>query len=142
MNTLIEHFGLYFSEVGLNKTYGRLFGVFLLATKPLSMMDLVEQLSISKSTASVELRRLLTMGVIEKTAIPGERVEYYQLKQNIWLGNLKQKIEDIQRLRSIITKVPSKKIKDHPNLVEMEQYCIFMEEELERLVKKYSRIVK
>lgn len=103
------------------------------------MTELVEKLGISKSTASVELRRLLTMGVIEKVAFPGERVERYQLKVNIWLVNLKQKVEEIRRLRSIISKVPSNNIKQYPNLVEMEQYCIFMEEELERLVKKYSR---
>lgn len=139
MNALIENFGLYFSDVGLNRTYGRLFGVFLLGTSPLSMTNLVEKLGISKSTASVELRRLLTMGVIEKVAFAGERVERYQLKENIWLVNLKQKVEEIRRLRSIISKVPSNNIKQYPNLVEMEQYCIFMEEELERLVKKYSR---
>lgn len=139
MNALIENFGLYFSDVGLNRTYGRLFGVFLLGTSPLSMTNLVEKLGISKSTASVELRRLLTMGVIEKVAFAGERVERYQLKENIWLVNLKQKVEEIRRLRSIISKVPANSIKKHPNLLEMHQYCIFMEEELERLAKKYSR---
>ena len=68
MNTeiIMDKFGIYFDEVGLSKTYGRLFGFFMTTNEPVSMNQLVEKLQISKSTASVEIRRLLSMGAIEK----------------------------------------------------------------------------
>jgi DNA-binding transcriptional regulator GbsR (MarR family) len=44
-----EKFGIYFSEVGLSKTYGRLFGFFMTTTQPTSMGKLVEKLQIYSS---------------------------------------------------------------------------------------------
>lgn len=55
---MIERFGIYFDEIGLNKTYGRIFGFFMTIKDPISMGKLVTELQISKSTASVEIRRL------------------------------------------------------------------------------------
>jgi len=139
IDKIIEKFGLYFSEIGLNKTYGRLFGCFMTASNPVSMRELVDRLQISKSTASTELRRLLAMGVIEKVLLPDERADYYQLKKNIWSENLKQKIQDIKKLRTIIEDVPQRKLRKLVHLNEMAKYCIFLESELENLIKKYTK---
>lgn len=134
---VIEKFGVYFDEVGLSKTYGRMFGFFMTSTQPISMRKLVENLRISKSTASIELRRLLTMGVIEKISLPDERADYYRLKNNIWSVNLNQKIQDIKKLRAIIEEIPSSILEDSKHLKEMASYCIFLEAGLEILTKRY-----
>jgi DNA-binding transcriptional regulator GbsR (MarR family)/ribosomal protein S18 acetylase RimI-like enzyme len=135
---IIEKFGIYFTEIGLSKTYGRLFGYFMIVKQPISMGELVEKLQISKSTASTEIRRLLAMGVIEKVLLPNERADFYQLKKNIWAVNLSQKIQDIKKLRDIVEEVPLqfKKLNSFKNLGD---YCDFMEAELKLLVKKYAK---
>ncbi|KAF3361788.1 hypothetical protein PHSC3_001678 [Chlamydiales bacterium STE3] len=134
---VMEKFGLYFDEIGLSKTYGRMFGFFMTSKQPISMSQLIENLQISKSTASTELRRLLTMGVIEKVLLPDKRADFYQLKKNIWTVNLNQKIQDIKKLRSIIEEIPPNVLEDLEHLKEMASYCIFLECELEILLKKY-----
>lgn len=136
---IIEKFGIYFTEVGLSKTYGRLFGYFMTVKCPVSMGELVEKLHISKSTASTEIRRLLAMGVIEKILLPHERADFYQLKKNIWEANLSQKIQDIKKLREIVDEVSSHKLKKLDHLKELGDYCDFMEAELKLLVKKYAK---
>lgn len=141
-SSIIEKFGIYFDEVGLNKTYGRIFGVFMTKKEPISMGKLVEELQISKSTASTELRRLLSMGVIEKVLLPDERADFYQLKQNLWIGNLHQKIQDVKKLRSIIEEVPIDDLETLNHLKEMANYCTFLETELKMLVEKYMKIAK
>ncbi len=142
LDRVLDRFGLYFDGVGINKTYGRMFGFFMTTTKPISMGYLVEKLQISKSTASVELRRLLTLGVIEKTLLPDERADFYQLKKNIWNLNLHQKVQDVKKLRSIIEEIPPKAIESLGQLKEMAHYCAFLEEELEILIKKYAKFSK
>jgi len=142
VDIVIEKFGIYFSEVVLSKTYGRLFGFFIITKEPTSMGKIVEKLQISKSTASTELRRLLTMGVIEKVLLCDQRADFYQLKKNIWSVNLNQKIEDIKKLRAIVEEVPSHKLSKIQNLKEMSSYCIFLEAELELLIKKYMKFLK
>lgn len=139
---IIEKFGIYFAEIGLSKTYGRLFGFFMITTQPISMGKLIEKLQISKSTASTELRRLLAMGVIEKVLLPNERADFYQLKKNIWSMNLSQKIQDIKKLRTIVEGIPQKMLENLEHLKEMANYCFFMESELELLIKKYAKYSK
>ncbi len=135
--SIMDRFGIYFDEVGLNKTYGRLFGFFMTTNEPVSMNQLVEKLQISKSTASVEIRRLLSMGAIEKVLLPDSRADFYQLKKDIWVQNLKQKNRDIKKLQSIISEIPDEQLEDLNHLKEMANYCLFIESELEAIVQKY-----
>jgi len=134
---VIEKFGLYFAEIGLNKTCGRLFGIFMTAAEPLSMGELVTLLQISKSTASTELRRLLSMGMVEKALLPDKRADYYQLRKNLWAVNLRQKIEDIRKLQSIVAEIAPPDLAKLEHLQAMADYCSFLAPELEALVKKY-----
>jgi len=136
----MEKFGVYFEEVGLSKTYGRLFGLFMASTQPLTMKEAVEKLSISKSTASTELRRLLSMGVIEKALLPGRRADHYQLKRNLWSAHLQQKINDIKKLKAILDDVPQLDIT--PQFREMADYCHFIEEELESITAKFMQSIE
>lgn len=142
LEKVLDKFGLYFDGVGLSKTYGRMFGFFVTASKPISMGQLVEKLQISKSTASVELRRLLTLGVIEKVLLPEERADFYQLKNDIWNQNLHQKVQDVKKLRSIIEEIPPKEMEGLVQLKEMANYCAFLEMELGTLIKKYAKFLK
>lgn len=137
-----EKFGVYFADIGLSKTYGRIFGLFLTEKKPLSMGDVIDQMKISKSTASTEMRRLLAMGVIEKVSFPSKRAVFYRLKENIWGSNLTQKIHDIQKLRMIIEGEGTTKLEKSKGLLELSDYCLFMEKELKVLVKNYEKFLK
>jgi DNA-binding transcriptional regulator GbsR (MarR family)/ribosomal protein S18 acetylase RimI-like enzyme len=139
---VIEKFGIYFDEIGLNKTYGRMFGLFMTIKEPISMGKLVTELQISKSTASVEIRRLLKMGYIEKVLISDQRADFYQLKENIWVTHFLQKMQMIKNLYSIVEEIPGKELEVCKNLKEMGEYCTFMETELKMLADKYSRNVK
>jgi len=137
---VIEKFGIYFDEIGLNKTYGRCFGLFMTLDEPISMGKLVDELQISKSTASVEIRRLLLMGYIEKVLMPDQRADFYQLKKDVWTIHFRQKMQMIKRLQSIVEEVEDLKV--FKNLKEMGDYCDFMEIELKNLADKYTRNIK
>lgn len=142
IDKVIEKFGIYFDEVGLSKTYGRMFGVFMTSRDPISMVQLVDHLQISKSTASVELRRLLSMGVIEKLLLPDQRADYYQIKKDIWTLHLRQKIAEMKKLRAIIEEIPVDDRRGLKHLEAMGDYCVFIEEELEILLDKYIKNVR
>ena len=99
---VVEKFGIYFDEIGLNKTYGRMFGLFMTIEEPISMGRLVTELQISKSTASIEIRRLLTMGYIEKVLVSDQRADFYQLKKDVWVIHFLQKMQMIISLEYLI----------------------------------------
>ena len=135
---IIEKFGIYFDEIGLNKTYGRIFGLFMISQKPLSMSEVIEALQISKSTASNELRRLLMMGYLEKVSFSGERSDFYQLVENVWQVHFHKKMEIIDKLSSIIELVPVKERKKFKNLKNMSEYCAFMQNKLSMLIQEFT----
>ena len=137
-----EKFGIYFDEIGLNKTFGRIFGLFMTIKEPISMGKLVTKLQISKSTASVEIRRLLQMGYIEKVLIPDQRADFYQLKKDVWVTHLLKKLQMIKRLQTIVDEVPVEDLEVLQNLKEMGDYCNFMEIELQHLADKYVKNIK
>lgn len=140
LDRVIEKFGIYFDEIGLNKTCGRMFGLFMIITEPISMGQLVAKLKISKSTASIEIRRLLKMGYIEKVLLPGQRADYYQLTKGLWVTHLLQKGQMIKQLYAIVEEVPVNQL--FKNLKEMKDYCSFMEVELKKLADKYVESMK
>ncbi len=142
IDKVIEKFGIYFDEIGLNKTYGRMFGFFMTVNEPVSMGMLVSELQISKSTASIEIRRLLTMGCIEKVLVPAQRADFYQLKKDIWAAHLLQKMQMINKLHSIVEEVSAGELRVFENLKEMGDYCDFMKTELKIIADKYVRNVK
>jgi DNA-binding transcriptional regulator GbsR (MarR family) len=142
VDKIIEKFSTYFASVGLSKTYGRLFGIFITSSEPISMGALVKLLGISKSTASTELRRLVTMGVIEKVSISNERADFYQLKKDLWFQNLLQKVQDIQRLKAIIEKIPMEMRQKWQGVETMFHYCSFIEQQLIAITKKYEKLLK
>jgi len=118
------------------------FGLFMTAKEPISMGQLVENLQISKSTASTKLRRLLATGVIEKVLLADKRADFYQIKKNMWSMNLNQKIKEVRKLRAITEEIPPKELERFEHLQEMDSYCIFLEAELEILIKKYMKFTK
>lgn len=136
---VIEKFGIYFDEIGLNKTYGRMFGLFMTIKEPISMGQLVTKLQISKSTASVELRRLVNMGYIKKVLISDQRADFYQLKENVWVTHFLQKMQVIKNLHSIVEEIPKQGLESCKSLKEMGDYCTFMKRELKTLTDKYLK---
>ncbi len=133
---------LYFSEIGLSKTFGLIFGLFLWENKNFEMKDIINEVKISKSTASVELRKLIQFGAIEKFYEIGQNAQLYRIKNNMWSEVLAQKKNEIDKLRSILNGVEKKKINKTTSLQDIQNYCDFMEEELPLLSQKYKKFIE
>lgn len=79
----IEQMGLVLGADGMPRIAGRIFGLLLLATDPLSLDDMVRLLRVSKASVSQETRRLAQRGLLERASRPGDRRDYYRLRPNL-----------------------------------------------------------
>ena len=77
--TVIEAVALHLQGQGVPRTTGRIYGLLLLHSEPLSLDDLTEELAISKASASTGARYLERLGLIERVPRPGARRDFYQL---------------------------------------------------------------
>lgn len=82
----IERMGLAVEEEGLPRIAGRLFGLLLLDAGPYSFEELAERLQVSRGSISTNTRLLEARGLIERTALPGDRHVYYRLADDPYGG--------------------------------------------------------
>ena len=89
----VEDISLYFEQMGLPRTAGRVLGVLLICDPPSqSLTDLCELLQTSKSSISTTTRLLTEMGLIERAVSPLPRQVYFQFKAGGWLVFIRQRL--------------------------------------------------
>jgi DNA-binding transcriptional regulator GbsR (MarR family) len=63
--------------LGLPKSVGEIFGVLFASPTPLTMLDIVERLNISKGSASQGLKMLRTLGAVREVDYHDDRKTYF-----------------------------------------------------------------
>lgn len=81
--TVIEDFGRKFESLGLPYNLGRIYGIALVAEQPLSQDDLAEELHVSQSVVSTNCRALVSMGMLRKVRVKGDRRTLYEMPADI-----------------------------------------------------------
>lgn len=80
----INSWGRLGSEWGINRTMAQIHALLLVSERPLSTEDVMEQLSVSRGNANMNLRELISWDLVQKELIPGDRKEYFVAEKDIW----------------------------------------------------------
>ena len=80
----IKTWGKLGSEWGINRTMAQVHALLLIAPKPLSTDNIMEELQISRGNANMNLRELINWTLVSKELVPGDRMEYFVAEKNIW----------------------------------------------------------
>ena len=83
---MIDAGGRLCQLLGLPRSTGQIYGLLYLSLRPLSLDDVVELLGISKASASLGTRQLLSWGAVRQVWIPGNRRDHFEVVAD--LGNL------------------------------------------------------
>lgn len=81
---LIQAWGNLGSSWGLNKTMAQIHALLMVSPKPLSTEEVMEELSISRGNANMNIRALLDWGIVYRVLVPGERKEYFKSEKDVW----------------------------------------------------------
>lgn len=79
-DSMLDGLGQLSDYFGFSKVMGQLYGALLLSPEPLSLDDLMDRLSISKASVSMNLRTLEHMGMVRQVWLRGKsgRRKYYE----------------------------------------------------------------
>jgi DNA-binding transcriptional regulator GbsR (MarR family) len=89
----VEDISLYFEQMGLPRTAGRVLGVLLISDPPAqSLTDLCAHLGASKSSVSTTTRLLVEMDLIERVPSPVPRQVYFQFRPGGWAVFVHQRL--------------------------------------------------
>jgi DNA-binding transcriptional regulator GbsR (MarR family) len=82
--SFVQTWGTSGSAWGINRTMAQIHALLLVADKPLSTEDVMEQLSVSRGNANQNLRELINWQLVEKVLVNGERREFFIAEKDIW----------------------------------------------------------
>ncbi len=80
----VSHWGLMARAWGINSTMGELFALLYITGTEWTAEDLRSWLGVSRGNVSMNLRELLSWGVVHKVHRSGERRELFRAETDVW----------------------------------------------------------
>src|SRR3982750_910070 len=80
----VEHWGVMARSWGINSTMGELFALLYITGTDWTADALREWLDVSRGNVSMNLRELLSWGVVHRVHRPGERREFFRAEADVW----------------------------------------------------------
>ena len=80
----IRRWGEMAASWGISRTMAEIHAMLYLASEPLCTDDVMEQLAVSRGSASMNLRELVNWGLIYRSHRRGDRKDYYDAERDVW----------------------------------------------------------
>lgn len=100
----IEQMGVNAQSDGLPRIAGRMMGFFIVEGGTHSFSELADKLQVSRGSVSTNVRILESFGIIERTAKPGDRQDYFRLADDPYARMLEGSIGRILRAERLAEK--------------------------------------
>jgi DNA-binding transcriptional regulator GbsR (MarR family) len=138
LSQFIENMGLHFEEYGVPRIGGRILGLLLAASRPVSSEKIAEMLEASRSSVSTNLRTLLMTGLADRVSLHGERSDYYVFSDEAWEAILKIRLDRIESLREMAEDGLQAVAEAHPARERLEEIADWAD----RVEKAYEGVLK
>ena len=80
----IQAWGRLGTSWGINKAMAQIHALLLIAPKPLTTDEIMENLQISRGNANMNIRALMDWGIVYKIYKRGERKEYFASEKDVY----------------------------------------------------------
>src|SRR6187431_2303298 len=81
---MIQTWGQLSTQWGISRTMGQIHAILMISPDPMTMDQIIEELGISRGSASMNLRSLMEWGVVHKAYVPGDRKEFFTSEKDAW----------------------------------------------------------
>ena len=83
-NLFIRRWGEMAASWGISRTMAEIHAMLYLAADPVCTDDVMDQLQVSRGSASTNLRELTNWGLIYRVHRRGDRKEYFVAEKDVW----------------------------------------------------------
>jgi predicted transcriptional regulator len=140
---LIEKIGIFHEKKGMPPIEGRIIGFLMVSEKEqYSFDEILKELKISKSSASLALKKLEWREIITYTTIPGSRKRYFKLKTHTereGATDLKNHLSDFHELlEECLVVISDKSSPKYNELLKRKYACQFLLGKLDELIKEFK----
>lgn len=122
----ISSWGAFGGNWGINRTMAQIHALLMVSNDPLTHEDVMAQLNVSRGNVNMNMRDLISWGLVDKVLVPGERKEYFTAEKDTWKvatqiikERKKRELEPMLKLLSQLEKIEGdKKDKDIKQFVD------------------------
>lgn len=100
-----EQMALLFERGGSSPLVGRIFGLLLFSSEPLSLQEMADRLQVTKAAVSVQVRTLEQHGLCFKLARSNDRKDYYQIRDNFGVTVVQDSTQHMLTFLSFLNQV-------------------------------------
>lgn len=115
----IQAWGTLGASWGINKAMAQIHGLLLVSAKSLTTEEIMEELSMSRGNANMNVRTLIDWGLVYREHKAGDRKEYFFAEKDIWevarrvaRERRKRELEPMMRMLIQLKEVKSDKSKE------------------------------
>ena len=98
----IDRLGIRFETDGLPRIAGQVLGLLLVSRADRSLDETADVLAVSKASVSSNARLLLRMGLVVRTALPGDRRDYYRIAEDAEAGLIAYQMRRLRESRDVL----------------------------------------
>lgn len=141
VSQFVENMGLHFEDYEVSRIGGRMIGLLLLASHPLTSEQMSVKLQVSRSSISTNLRVLLSRDLIEKVSIPGDRIDYYVIDPDFWKKIIQYRLSSLLEIKQAAEEGMQQLSKDEAAAEQMEKIIAelgIVEEVTDRLYSEWQ----
>ena len=80
----INSWGAFGTHWGINRTMAQIHALLMVSPDPLTQDEVMEELNISRGNVNMNMRDLISWGLVERVILSGERKEYFSAEKDIW----------------------------------------------------------
>lgn len=80
----ISSWGAFGTHWGINRTMAQIHALLMVSPDPLTQDGVMEELGISRGNVNMNMRDLITWGLVDRVILSGERKEYFTAEKDIW----------------------------------------------------------
>lgn len=80
----ISSWGAFGTHWGINRTMAQIHALLMVNASPLTQDDVMEELDISRGNVNMNIRELISWGLVDRIILPGERREYFTAEKDTW----------------------------------------------------------
>lgn len=120
----VQAWGALGSQWGINKTMAQIHALMMVSSDALSTEEIMEELSISRGNANMNIRELMDWALVTKVFKQGERRDYFVGEKDVWkIAKQVAKIRKTRELDPVLKLLEElKQIKTLPNTDETKHF--------------------
>ena len=98
----IDRMGIRFERDGMPRIAGQMLGLLLVSRDPQSLDEIATAVQVSKASVSSNARLLERMGLIVRSARPGDRRDYYSVAADVNSRILEHRLGVMREMQGIL----------------------------------------